>query len=177
MENASSRSFLRIGAGLLLSTPFICLGALAGGSNGPPRPSYDAVVEYMCHLQGIGDSPWKIQPETCGTTGEGRRLEGFAIQHSNASSDEVGLRYKVYLQDLGEQGWEYMPAFVGTRGEKRRLEALWIEVVEKPEKYSVYYRAHLAGKGWTDWFKDGAMCGTRNQGRAVEAIQVMIVDR
>lgn len=146
--------------------------------NKRPTPSSTAVVEYMAHLQGIGDQAWRTQPDMCGTTGQGRQLEGFAIRVSNASSDEdFGLRYMAYLQDQGETGWEYMPSFVGTKGEKRRLEAFWIEVVDKADQYSVYYRAHLAGTGWTDWYKDGEMCGTKQQQRAVEAIQIMMVDK
>lgn len=142
-----------------------------------PTPSNTAVIEYMAHLQGTGDTPWIMQPGICGTTGENRRLEGFAIQHAEASQDEIVLRYRVHVQDLGDQDWTYIPELAGTRGEKRRLEAIWIEVVDKPDEYSVHYRAHLHGRGWTPWVKDGAMCGTRNQQRAVEAIQIMVVDR
>src|SRR5690349_8838275 len=37
-------------------------------------------LEYMCHLQDIGDTQWMPAGSFCGTRGEMRRLEGFAIR-------------------------------------------------------------------------------------------------
>ncbi|MCX5801816.1 MAG: hypothetical protein NTX17_10600 [Candidatus Eisenbacteria bacterium] len=160
----------------LLVTMCLCAGLICTNSEAQV-PSTRAVVEYMGHVQGVGDVSWVTQPGTCGTVGQGKRLEGFAIRHTVWSKDQVGLRYKAHLQDLSDTSWFYMPDYCGTRGEKRRMEAIWIEVIEKPDRYSVYYRAHLAGTGWTVWYRDGDMCGTRGKQRQIEAIEVMIVDR
>ncbi len=143
----------------------------------PPAPSNDAVVEYMAHLQGSGDTEFVQQPKECGTTGQSKRLEGFLLRRFHGSSP-FGLRYKAHLENLGDTPWYYLNEFCGTRGEGLRLEAIWIEVVGPSlGKYDVYYRAHLQGTGWTGWLRNGQQCGTTGQSRRVEAIAVFMADK
>jgi hypothetical protein len=54
-------------------------------------------VEYMGHLQDYGDTDWFEQPYSCGTAGQGRRLEGFAIRPRRSSAG-LGLRYMAHIQ-------------------------------------------------------------------------------
>jgi len=37
------------------------------------------IVEYQCHLQGVGDVALMAGPSFCGTRGQGRRLEAVKV--------------------------------------------------------------------------------------------------
>ena len=64
-----------------------------------PAPSSSASVEYMAHEAGIGDVPWVSQGVMCGTTGQGRALEGVAIRSST-----VDMRYRGHIAYQGDTG-------------------------------------------------------------------------
>ncbi len=93
----------------------------------PPR---GLGLEYMCHLQDVGDVPWIPGGSFCGTRGQSRRLEGFAIRLTGANAAYYDVFYACHLQDIGDVGPLENGAFCGTRGQSRRLEAM--EVWVKP---------------------------------------------
>jgi uncharacterized protein YjdB len=88
----------------------------------------DLALEYMCHLQGIGDVDWMKQGNFCGTRGESRRLEGFAIRLRGNEAGNYDVMYQCHLEGIGDFPVVRNGEFCGTRGQSRRLEALrvWI---------------------------------------------------
>jgi uncharacterized protein YjdB len=86
-------------------------------------------IQYMAHLQNIGDTTWVNGGQFIGTRGESRRLEGFAIRLTGSAAENYNIRYICHLQDIGDTLVRSNGEFCGTRGESRRLEGLqvWIE--------------------------------------------------
>ena len=46
----------------------------------PPIPGLN--VEYMAHVEGVGDTPWLSEGELAGFRGQAKRIEGFAVRLS-----------------------------------------------------------------------------------------------
>jgi len=88
-------------------------------------------LEYMCHLQDVGDQPWVPGGSFCGTRNQSRRLEGLAIRLTGPRAADYDVYYACHLQDLGDQPATRNGGFSGTRGQSRRLEALVVWVVPK----------------------------------------------
>jgi len=86
-------------------------------------------IQYMAHIQNIGDTTWVNGGQFIGTRGESRRLEGFAIRLTGSNAANYNIRYICHLQDIGDTQVRSNGEFCGTRGESRRLEGLqvWIE--------------------------------------------------
>lgn len=86
-------------------------------------------VDYMCHIQDSGDTPWLRQGELCGTRGQARRLEGFAIRLSGKAAREFTVKYQCRLQDQTFSDVLEDGEFCGTKGESLGIESLrvWIE--------------------------------------------------
>ena len=141
-----------------------------------PLPSEEVGVEVMAHAAFLGDTPWCRPTQECGTTGQGRAIEGFALRLV-PDRNEISFRYKAHLSDRGDTRWFTLNEFCGTMGERRRVEAVWIDITEGKEKYDVFYSAHLARIGWTGWFKNGQMCGTRGEYRQVEALKLFVAEK
>ncbi|EFA80676.1 hypothetical protein PPL_06260 [Heterostelium album PN500] len=80
-------------------------------------------IEYMAHLEGIGDICWQ-KGGFIGTRGQSRRLEGFAIRLNGPLSEKLGIRYKGHLQDIGDTPFYSDGQFCGTRGQSRRCEGI-----------------------------------------------------
>jgi uncharacterized protein YjdB len=143
----------------------------------PKPPSKKVVLEYKVHIEEQGRSPFVTQPETCGTEGESRRIEGITIRLAT-KSERLQFRYKVHLQNHGDTGWFIPGQFAGTRMQNRRLEAIWIEITgEGAKRYDVYYQGHVEKVGWTDWKKNGEMCGSRREKKRLEALRVFVAEK
>ena len=89
-------------------------------------------LEYYCHLQNFGDTPWITQGRDCGTRGQSRRLEGFAIRLTGPNANQYTIKYRCHLQNIGDTSWKYNGQYCGTKGQSRRLEAVYIS-------FQVYY--------------------------------------
>jgi uncharacterized protein YjdB len=87
-------------------------------------------MEYMAHLQDIGDTGWYHDGQFCGTRGQSRRLEGFAIQLTGSQASHYSVEYMAHLQDIGDTGWYHDGQFCGTRGQSRRVEGISVKVVK-----------------------------------------------
>lgn len=86
-------------------------------------------IQYMCHLQNTGDTPWLPEGAFCGTRGESRRLEGFAIRLRGVMAQHFNVKYQCHLENIGDTAVMQNGEFCGTRGQSRRLEAMrvWLE--------------------------------------------------
>lgn len=128
-------------------------------------------LQIIAHLQDIGDIEGR-EAEEVGTTGQGRRLEGFEVRLAEPI-EGLGVRVRSHLEGMGDTPWT--TEFTGSRGQSRMLEGFCIELVGRAaEKYDVFYQGHLEGFGWTPAYSNGHFCGTRGLGRRVEAIIVVI---
>ena len=88
-------------------------------------------VEYMAHLQGIGDTGWVSGGSFVGTRGQSRRLEGFAIRLTGPAAAQYDIFYRAHLQGIGASEIAKNGAFCGTRGQSRRVEAMVVSIVPK----------------------------------------------
>ena len=89
----------------------------------------DLRVQYMGHLQDIGDTGWVSDGEFIGTRGQSRRLEGFQIVLSGSMHQFYTVHYMAHLQDSGDTGWVSEGNFAGTRGQSRRVEGMCVEII------------------------------------------------
>lgn len=107
------------------------------GTKGQSRPMEGFIVqqsqkipglhlEYMCHIQDFGDTPWMGERSFCGTRGRSKRIEGFSIRLAGPRKDEFELRYRCHLAHLGDTSWKQAGEFCGTRGESRSLQAFYV---------------------------------------------------
>jgi uncharacterized protein YjdB len=86
-------------------------------------------LQYMCHLQDIGDTKWLSEGQWCGTKGQSRRLEGLAVRLVGPNAKGLQVAYRCHTQDnAGPSWWLADGEFCGTRGKSKRLEAFTIEI-------------------------------------------------
>jgi len=106
---------------------------LEGFSVNSQVPAYapEVQLEYMCTLQGLGDSTWKSEGTFCGTRGQSRRLEGLAIRLKGPAALDYTVIYYCTLEGYGDRGPYKDGEFCGTRGQSRRVEAINVVVVHK----------------------------------------------
>jgi len=88
-------------------------------------------MEYMAHLQGIGDTAFTTAGTFVGTRGQSRRLEGFAIRLTGSRANEFQVFYMAHLQNSGDTAVVSDGQFCGTRGQSRRLEGMRVWVKKK----------------------------------------------
>lgn len=88
-------------------------------------------IEYMCHVQGGGDTPWRNEGEFCGSRGEGRRLEGLAFRLQGNAAQFFDIEYRCHLQGSGDSQTYRNGQYCGSRGQSRRLEAFELSIVRK----------------------------------------------
>lgn len=88
-------------------------------------------LQYMAHLQDIGDVPWVNEGGFVGSRGQSRRLEGFAIRLTGPNAPFWDVIYQAHLQDMGDTGSYSNGQFCGTRGQSRRVEAIRVNIVAK----------------------------------------------
>ncbi len=88
-------------------------------------------IEYMCHIQGFGDTTWLQSEQFCGTRNEGRRIEGLAFRLKGSMASKFDVQYQCHLQGIGDTETKSNGDFCGTAGEQRRLEAFKVSVIPK----------------------------------------------
>lgn len=88
-------------------------------------------LEYMAHLENIGDTGWVPAGTFIGTRGQSRRLEGFAIRLTGPSAADYEVRYGAHVQNIGDVHAVSNGTFCGTRGHSLRVEGMWVKVVRK----------------------------------------------
>ena len=90
-------------------------------------------MEYMAHLEGIGDTSWVTEGQYVGTKGQSRRLEGFAIRLTGSEASNYDVFYEAHLEGIGNIPIVGNGEFSGTRGQSRRVEAISVWVQPKPQ--------------------------------------------
>lgn len=88
-------------------------------------------IEYMAHIQDVGDTPWVGSGQFVGTRGKSQRLEGFGIRLTGSAAANYNVNYFCHLQDIGDTPVRSNGQFCGTRGESRRLEGLQVWIQKK----------------------------------------------
>ena len=133
-------------------------------------------VSYDGHVQTYGDMQAVSNGAVFGSTGSGKRLEGFRIRLSHGMDQVYGtLSYSVHCQSYGWMNEVKEGAYAGTRGEGKRIEALKITLNGDLSKYfDIYYRLHVQSLGWLDWAKNGEYAGTSGCALRAEAIQIVL---
>lgn len=137
-------------------------------------------LTYRAHVQNIGDLEEVISGETQGTTGEGLRLEGFAVDLDTSELHLLkgDITYRAHVQDIGWQEWKRNGEFAGTTGKSLRIEAIQIQLTgEAATFYNVYYRAHIQNFGWMGWAKNGEKAGSESIAQRMEAFEIVLVPK
>lgn len=88
-------------------------------------------MQYMAHLQNIGDTSFVNEGQFVGTRGQSRRLEGFAVRLTGPSAGSFNVNYMAHLEGTGDTGVVSNGAFCGTRGQSRRVEGMRVWVKKK----------------------------------------------
>lgn len=88
-------------------------------------------MQYMAHLQAIGDVPLVNEGQFIGTRGQSRRLEGFSIQLTGPSAANYDVVYMASLEGSGDTAFFQNGQFCGTRGQSRRVEGILVRVSPK----------------------------------------------
>ena len=135
-------------------------------------------VEYMAHVEGVGDTPWIGEGELAGFRGQGKRIEGFAVRLNGPEADKYDVFYSAHIQNIGDTDVSSNGAYCGTRGKALRVEGIkvWIVPSAKAQPIapvSLKLLAHIQGIG-DRTFSDREYAGTRAQGRRVEGFQIKI---
>lgn len=93
------------------------------------HPVLRGSIQYMCHIQNYGDTPWLPTGTFCGTRGQSRRMEGFAVRLTGVMAQYYDVKYQCHLQGFGDSDVMQNGQFCGTRGQALRLEAMrvWLE--------------------------------------------------
>ncbi|SEN36036.1 hydrophobic W protein [Stigmatella aurantiaca] len=105
-------------------------------------PSIPGDIEYKCHLEGLGDQDWRKGPKSCGTRGEKRRMEGFAVRLTGPTAQLYDVIYECKSQGMRIESAKNSQ-YCGTQNQKLPLESLriWLE----PKKLGGI--AHVADHG------------------------------
>ena len=127
------------------------------------EPKNNNYLKYRGQCEDYGWLDWVNDGETCGTTGQSKRLEAIQIDSN------MEIQAKAHIQDIGwvDYGTINKDTVIGTVGEWRRLECLCL-------KGDFKYRVHVEGTGWTNWTNaDGiTTLGTVGQSLRIEAIEI-----
>ena len=95
----------------------------------PPIPNLG--MQYMAHLENVGDVPWVNAGQFIGTRGEARRLEGFAIRLTGSEAANYNVIYMAHVQGTADTPFVENGAFCGTRGQSLRVEGMLVHVGHK----------------------------------------------
>ncbi|WP_293351465.1 matrixin family metalloprotease [Microcoleus sp. CAWBG51] len=90
-------------------------------------------MEYMAHVQDIGDTSWVREGQYVGTKGQSKRIEGFAIRLTGSQASKYDVFYQAHVEGIGNTPRVGNGQFSGTRGQSRRVEAISVWVQPKPQ--------------------------------------------
>jgi uncharacterized protein YjdB len=88
-------------------------------------------MEYMAHIENIGDMNWVGEGHYIGTRGHGSRLEGFAIKLTGPVAPQYTVMYMANVQDVGLTAFAADGEFCGTRGLSRQVEGMLVHIQPK----------------------------------------------
>ncbi|MEG3843548.1 hypothetical protein QT986_25340, partial [Microcoleus sp. herbarium14] len=90
-------------------------------------------MEYMAHVQDIGDTSWMREGQYVGTKGQSKRIEGFAIRLTGSQASKYDVFYQAHVEGIGNTPRVGNGQFSGTRGQSKRVEAISVWVQPKPQ--------------------------------------------
>jgi uncharacterized protein YjdB len=142
----------------------------------PPIPGLN--VEYMAHVEGVGDTPWLSEGELAGFRGQAKRIEGFAVRLSGSQADKYDVFYSAHIQNIGDTDVSSNGEYCGTRGKALRIEGIKVWIAPSASSQTVApvglkVLAHIQGIG-DRTFSAREYAGTKAQGRRVEGFQIKI---
>ncbi|MEG3920312.1 hypothetical protein QUA07_14435 [Microcoleus sp. T3_A4] len=142
----------------------------------PPIPGLN--VEYMAHVEGVGDTPWLSEGELAGFRGQAKRIEGFAVRLSGPQADKYDVFYSAHIQNISDTDVSSNGEYCGTRGKALRIEGIKVWIAPSASSQVVApvglkVLAHIQGIG-DRTFSDQEYAGTKAQGRRVEGFQIKI---
>ncbi|MEG4987582.1 hypothetical protein QUB08_17685 [Microcoleus sp. BR0-C5] len=142
----------------------------------PPIPGLN--VEYMAHVEGVGDTPWLSEGELAGFRGQAKRIEGFAVRLSGPQADKYDVFYSAHIQNIGDTDVSSNGEYCGTRGKALRIEGIKVWIAPSASSQTVApvglkVLAHIQGIG-DRTFSDREYAGTRGKGLRVEGFQIKI---
>lgn len=148
-------------------------------TNDSYRDGDNSLVEYTSHVQDIGTQQFVKDGAVSGTTGQGRRIEAFAVRKGSLLSDVSGdIQYRAHVQDIGWMDWTSGSVLAGTTGKALKAEAIQVQLTgDLANQYDVYYRAHVQNIGWMNWTSNGSPAGTEGRALRLEAIQIVLVSK
>lgn len=135
-------------------------------------------VEYMAHVEGVGDTPWLSEGELAGFRGQAKRIEGFAVRLSGPQADKYDVFYSAHIQNIGDTDVSSNGDYCGTRGKALRIEGIKVWIAPSASSQAaapvgLKVLAHIQGIG-DRTFSDREYAGTKAQGRRVEGFQIKI---
>jgi hydrophobic W protein len=138
----------------------------------PAIPRWQVPI-ITTHLEGIGDIACR-DGNWCGTRGESRRLEGFALRLIDHPGD-IRLEYRCGTSGRADGGWLQEGQFCGTRGQSKALASFAVRLQgSDADRFTVAYQAHVQNQGDTTIFKNGEFT---NPSARIEAIRVWLEQR
>ena len=123
----------------------------------------DEPLRYKSHCQTYGWGDWCNEGETCGTVGEGKRMEAIII---DAPAD-WNLTYQTHCQTYGDMPVVNDGEIAGTVGLGKRMESIKIDA-----DVDLLYRVHQQTYGWSKWYKNGEWAGVKGKSKRLEAIEI-----
>lgn len=135
-------------------------------------------VKYTVHMQGTGWQSEKLNGQTAGLAGQGKRMEAFKVSLEGVSSTELLLEYRAHVAKTGWQSWVSSGAIAGTTGESKAVEAVQLHLTGSlAENYNIYYRVYSKNVGWLGWAKNGEIAGTTGMSCQVEALEIQALGK
>ncbi|MCY7382814.1 MAG: hypothetical protein LH628_09605 [Microcoleus sp. CAN_BIN18] len=135
-------------------------------------------VEYMAHVEGVGDTPWLSEGELAGFRGQAKRIEGFAARLSGPQADKYDVFYSAHIQNIGDTDVSSNGEYCGTRGKGLRIEGIKVWIAPSASSQvaaavGLKVLAHIQGIG-DRTFSDKEYAGTKAKGLRVEGFQIKI---
>ncbi len=92
-------------------------------------PAAGLNLQYMAHVEGVGDTAWISEGELAGFRGKAKRIEGFAARLTGPEADKYDVFYTAHIQNVGDTPVTANGQYCGTRGKGLRVEGMtvWVE--------------------------------------------------
>ncbi|PSB50075.1 hypothetical protein C7B67_15890 [filamentous cyanobacterium Phorm 6] len=92
-------------------------------------PTAGLNLQYMAHVEGVGDTPWISEGDLAGFRGKAKRIEGFAARLTGPQADKYDVSYTAHIQNVGDTPITSNGQYCGTRGKGLRVEGMtvWVE--------------------------------------------------
>ena len=92
-------------------------------------PTAGLNLQYMAHVEGVGDTAWISEGELAGFRGKAKRIEGFAARLTGPQADKYDVFYTAHIQNVGDTPVTSNGQYCGTRAKGLRVEGMtvWVE--------------------------------------------------